>query len=77
MYSESYHFVDDTNMVQSYSSLETLAKQINLDLKNLSQWLKVNKLYLNDTKTELIIFHSSSKKTGHCFKFILDGKRLI
>ena len=37
MYSESYHFVDDTNMVQSYSSLETLAKQINLDLKNLSQ----------------------------------------
>ena len=37
--------------------------QMNLDLKNLSQWLKANKLSLNVTKTELIIFHPSSKKT--------------
>ena len=27
-------------------------------------------------KTELIIFHSSSKKTDHSLKFKLDGKRL-
>ena len=57
-YSESYHSADDTNILQSHSSLETLAKRINLDLKNLSQWLKTNKLSLNVTKTEFIIFHS-------------------
>ena len=28
---------DDTNMLQSHSSLETLVKQMNLDLKNLPQ----------------------------------------
>ena len=34
------------------------------------------KLCLNVTKTELIIFHSSYKKTNHSLKFKLDGKRL-
>ena len=36
-YSETFHFADDTDMLQSHSSLETLAKRMNLDLKNLSQ----------------------------------------
>ena len=49
---------------------------MNFDLKNLSQWLKANKLSLNFTKTELIIFHSSSKKIVYNLKFKLDGKRL-
>ena len=44
---------DDTNMLQLHSSLETLVKQMNLDLKNLPQQLKANKLSLNVTKTEL------------------------
>ena len=64
-------------MLLSHSSLETLAKQMNSDLKNLSQWLKANKLSLHVMKTELIIFHSSSKKTDPSLKIILDGKRLI
>ena len=50
-------------------TLETLAKQMNLDLKHLSQWLKANILSLNVTKTELIIFHSSSKKTDPSHKY--------
>ena len=57
-------------MLQSYSSLEILVKRMNLDLKNLSQWLKANKFSLNVTKKELIIFHSCSTKMGK------DGKRL-
>ena len=63
-------------MLQSDNSLKNLAKWMNLDLENLSQWLKANKLSLNFTKTELIIFHSSSKKIDHNLKFKLDGKRL-
>ena len=76
-YSKTYHFADDTNMLQSHSSLETLVKRMNLDLKNLSQWLKANKLSINATKTEFNIFHSSSKKTDHSLKFKLDGKKYI
>ena len=76
-YSETYHFADDTNMLLSHSSLETLTKRMNSDLENLSQSLKANKFSLNVTKTELIIFHSSYKKTDPRPKIILDRKRLI
>ena len=56
-------------------SLETLVKLMNLDLKNVSQWLKANKLSLNVAKIELIIFLSSSKMADHSLKFKLDEKR--
>ena len=36
---------------------------MNQDLKNLSQWLKANKLSLNVKKTELIIFHPKKTQT--------------
>ena len=75
-YSEIYDFADDTNMLQSHSSLEAMVKRVNLDLHNLSQWFKGNKLSLNVKKTESIIFHSSSKKTDHSLRLKLDGKRL-
>ena len=52
----AYHFADDTNILLSNKSLELLAKKMNQDLKNLTQWLKVNKLSLNIKKTELITF---------------------
>ena len=64
-------------MLQSHSSPETLAKRMNLDLLNLSQWFTAIKSSLNVTKTELINFHSGSKKTDPSLKFILDRKRLI
>ena len=67
-------------MLKSDSSLKHVAKRMNFDLNiinfDLPQWLKANKLSLNVTKTELIIFHSSSKKIDHSLKFKLDGKRL-
>ena len=49
--SRAYHFADDTNILLSNKSLELLAKEMNQDLKNLSQWLKANKLSLNVKKT--------------------------
>ena len=65
IYSKVYHFADDTNLLQSDNSLKNVAKQMNFDLKNLSQWLKANKLFLNFSKTELIIFYSNSRKIDH------------
>ena len=49
---------------------------MNQDLKNLSRWLKANKLSLNVKKTELIIFHPKNTKLGCSVKFKLIGKRL-
>ena len=39
-----------------------LNKLINYDLKNLSDWLNANKIMLNVTKTELVIFKPKHKK---------------
>ena len=63
-------------MLQSESSLNNFSKQMNVDFKNLSQWLKANKLSLNVTNTEPIIFHSSSKSIDHSCIFKSDGKLL-
>ena len=49
---------------------------MNQDLKNLSQWLKVNKFSLNVKKTELIIFHPTNTKLDHGIKFKLNERRL-
>ena len=49
---------------------------MNQGLKNLSQWLKANKLSLNVKKTELIIFHWKAANIDYGIKFKLDGKRL-
>ena len=76
-YSKTYHFADDTSILQSHSSLQILSKQINKDLFNLSNWLKANKLSLNIKKTELALFRPKKLKSDHIFKFKMDGKRLI
>ena len=75
-YSKTYHSADDTNIMQSYKFLDVLSKNLNKDLKSLSQWLKANKLCLNVSKTELIIFHRNTAIIDHILKLKLDGKRL-
>ena len=54
-----------------------LNKLINYDLKNLSNWLNANKITLNVTKTELVIFKPKRKKLDFEFKIKLNGKKLF
>ena len=49
---------------------------MNQDLKNLTQWLKANKLSLNVKKTELVIFHPKNTKLDYSVKFKLKWRRL-
>ena len=76
-YSKTYHFTDDTSIIQSHSSLQILSKRINKDLSNLSNWLKTNKLSLNIKKNKLVLFRPKKLKLDHSFEFKIDGKRLI
>ena len=52
-YSKTYHFSDNTSIIQSHSSIQILSKWIKKDLSNLSSWLKANKLDLDIKKTNL------------------------
>ena len=52
LHSEVYHFADDTNLLHISSSYKKLQKNLNSDLKKLSNWLDANKISLNCTKTK-------------------------
>ena len=56
LYSTTQHFADDTNLLVIGKSMKYIQKRINIDLKLLCKWLKANKISLNASKTELIIF---------------------
>ena len=58
-----HHFAHDTNLLHSSNSVNKLKKYINLDTKNLSDWLNANKIPLNVKKTELLIFKHKKKKS--------------
>ena len=75
-YSEVYHFADDTNLLKFNSCAKSINKQVNYDLKNLSNWLRTNKILLNVGKTELVLFTSSKKQLDCDLKIKLNGKRL-
>ena len=50
---------------------------MNLDLRYLCKWLKANKISLNASKTELIVFIHPNKELNYELKVKIDGKRLL
>ena len=54
-------FADDTNAFLSDKFLETLYTRAGNELESLSEWFKANKLSLNLSKTNYIIFRSKKK----------------
>ena len=71
-----HHFADDTNLLIFNSCVKSITKQINYDVKNLSNWSKANKILLNIGKAELVHFTSSKKQLDCDLKIKLNGKRL-
>ena len=61
--SKSILFADDTTIYYSHSNLNTLCTNLNKDLQILNDWFKTNKLSLNVSKTQYMIFN---KKKPTC-----------
>ena len=77
--STTFHFADDTNLL--YVPRKRLnnrcIRKINNDLKCLTHWLLANKISLNVTKTELIVFRKKFSDLPECVKKIkLNGCKL-
>ena len=56
-------FADDTNIYFEADDLQELGTVVNNELKHLNLWLKVNRLSLNISKTNFLIFHSYQRKS--------------
>ena len=65
-------FADDTCLLLSDSNLQDLETKINSDLIKLSSWLRANKISLNVTKTEVLLFRSKTKTVLYHMKLKLD-----
>ena len=75
--SNSNDFADDTCLIYASKKVKTLETDLNTDLKATSEWLKANRLSLNIKQSQLIIFHSKSKKVDFTiFSIKLKGSKL-
>ena len=52
----THHFADDTNLLYAHKDPKIIKKVVNRDLFLLFQWLCANRLSLNVSKTEFLIF---------------------
>ena len=71
-----HHFADDTNLLHFSKSMTKLNKYVNLDMKNLTDWLNANKISLNVQKTKLVILKHQRKKIDSYVKINFSRKRL-
>ena len=66
-------FADDTNLYFSSKNLSHLEATLNHELKFVAEWMKCNRLALNISKTNFILFHSSKLKPSQSLRIKIDG----
>ena len=60
-----YLFADDTNLLYAEKDLKKLVIVVNEELLKLSEWLNSNKLSLNPTKSNFVVFHPYQRKLNY------------
>ena len=75
-HSSGHHFADDANLLYTNNSLKKISKHINHDIKQLWQWLQSNKISLNASKTEIIIFKTKLKTITKHLNFRVSGHKI-
>lgn len=69
-------FADDTCLLVSHSSLDSLIREANEEWSNISEWFILNTLFLNVQKTNFMIF--SNKRYGQEeVEILIDGIKII
>ena len=70
-------FADDTNIYFESNDLIKLENTVNIELKKLYFWLNVNRLSLNVSKTNCIIFHPYNKPLKQHITLKINNKAII
>ena len=71
-----YLFADDTNIYYESKNLKSLEKTVNKELDKLHDWLCLNRLSLNISKTNFVIFHAINKPKTYSITLLIN-KRAI
>ena len=70
-------FADDTNIYFECDNLLTMERIINKELEQLNLWLNVNRLALNISKTNFVIFHTVNKTLHHKVTLKINNKAIM
>ena len=76
-HADMHHFADDTSLLYGHLSIKKVNKIINLEIKKILHCLRANKISLNSSKTEIIIFKSKKKKITKNLNFRVSGQNII
>ena len=68
-------FADDTNLFQSGKDVIQLQQEVEADLNQISEWLKINQLSLNIKKTHFIVFTNKNVPKPD-LQIAIDGHRI-
>ena len=60
-----YLFADDTNILYANNNLKSLECVVNEELRKVCEWLNTNKLSLNTSKSDYVIFHPFQRKRDY------------
>ena len=74
--SNVHYFADDTNLLFINKSLKMINKLINHSLALLVQWLQANKISLNTSKTELVLFRPKINAITKNLNFRISGEKV-
>ena len=76
-YSIIHHFADDTNLLFSSKKHKEITKKLNRDLQLLFDWLCANRLSLNVSKTEFIVFRPVRRPLNNRIILKLNGNNVF
>ena len=75
-HSKVHHFADDTNMLYISNSLKDTNRKVNYDLRHIVKWLRANKISINSSKTEFILFRSKHQNIAKNMNFGISGQKI-
>ena len=71
-----HHFPDNNNLILTDKSMKKIYKHVNRDLKSVVQWIRANKLSLNTSEIELVIFKPKNKIITKHLNFHITGQKI-
>ena len=69
-------FADDTNIYFESEDLKSLEKTMNKELEKLHEWLCLNRLSLNISKTNFVIFHAINKPKNSVVTILINKQAI-
>ena len=69
-------FADDTNLLISGTDVNSVVQSLNAELLKLNEWFECNRLCLNVSKTNFIVFSTNSNVTHRHFDVKINGNSL-